>query len=53
MRTYETNKAEQMESECPSCSKTGTTNILLVSIPLFREIMICSFSCPHCGENNK
>jgi len=24
----------------------------LACIPLFREIFICSFSCPHCGEAN-
>jgi len=28
------------------------TTILLASIPLFREIMLCSFICEHCGERN-
>ena len=28
------------------------TTILLVDIPLFREILLCSFRCEHCGQAN-
>jgi zinc finger protein len=28
------------------------TTFLLVDIPLFREILLCSFRCEHCGESN-
>lgn len=28
------------------------TIILLADIPLFREILLCSFHCEHCGESN-
>ena len=28
------------------------TTYLLVDIPLFREVLLASFRCEHCGENN-
>ena len=30
----------------------GTTRLLLTRIPMFREIVLMSFSCPHCGWTN-
>ncbi len=27
----------------------GTTRLLLTKVPHFRELMIASFECPHCG----
>lgn len=30
----------------------GTTRLLLTLIPHFREVMISSFSCPHCNHSN-
>lgn len=30
----------------------GTTRLLLTKIPFFREIIVSSFSCEHCGWNN-
>ena len=42
----------QTESQCPRCQKEGITTILMVDIPLFREILLCSFRCEHCGESN-
>lgn len=41
-----------VESLCMSCGKNGETRLLLTSIPHFREVIIASFSCPHCGEKN-
>lgn len=30
----------------------GTTRLLLTSIPYFREVVVMSFRCEHCGEAN-
>ncbi|XP_045338847.1 zinc finger protein ZPR1 isoform X1 [Leopardus geoffroyi] len=30
----------------------GTTRLLLTKVPFFREIIVSSFSCEHCGWNN-
>ncbi len=30
----------------------GTTRLLLTRIPMFREVILSSFNCPHCGESN-
>ncbi|RMJ22375.1 zinc finger protein ZPR1 [Aspergillus sp. HF37] len=38
----------QMESLCMNCHKNGTTRILLLRVPFFREIILESFECPHC-----
>ena len=44
---------EEVESLCMNCHENGTTRILLTKIPFFREIVIMSFSCPHCGFKNQ
>lgn len=38
----------------PTLSRThqGETRMLLTKIPHFRELMVCSFECPHCGHRN-
>ncbi|KAF2094748.1 zf-ZPR1-domain-containing protein [Rhizodiscina lignyota] len=43
---------EEIESLCMNCHEQGTTRLLLTRIPFFREIVIMSFSCPHCGFQN-
>lgn len=43
---------QEVESLCMNCHKNGTTRLLLTSIPYFREIVIMSFECPHCGFKN-
>lgn len=43
---------QEIESMCMSCEQTGVTRMLLTKIPFFREIIIMSFSCPHCGFKN-
>jgi zinc finger protein len=43
---------DQMESLCMSCGETGVTRFLLHKIPRFRELVIASFFCEHCGERN-
>ena len=32
--------------------KQGTTRMLLTRIPFFKEIIVMSFECPHCGCKN-
>ena len=41
-----------IESVCTSCFESGETIILLTKIPFFREIIVTSFSCEHCGFKN-
>lgn len=43
---------QEVESMCMNCHKNGTTRMLLTRIPYFREIIIMSFECPHCGFKN-
>ncbi|XP_052255423.1 zinc finger protein ZPR1-like [Dreissena polymorpha] len=42
----------EMESLCFSCEKQGTTRLFLTKIPFFREVIVSSFSCDHCGNSN-
>jgi zinc finger protein len=35
-----------------NCEKMGTTRLLQTKIPFFRDIILMSFSCPHCGYKN-
>lgn len=41
-----------IESLCMSCEENGTTRLLLTRIPFFKEIILMSFECPHCGFTN-
>ncbi|XP_055306046.1 zinc finger protein ZPR1 [Sitodiplosis mosellana] len=44
----------EIESCCMNCYKNGTTRMLLTKIPFYKETIIVSFSCEHCGyENNE
>lgn len=31
----------------------GTTTMVLTKIPHFREVVVCSFECDHCGNRYK
>ena len=35
---------------CPASQ--GTTRLLLTKIPMFKEVVVSSFHCPHCGAAN-
>ncbi|KAF9512650.1 hypothetical protein BS47DRAFT_1486086 [Hydnum rufescens UP504] len=35
-----------------SCGEQGRTRMLLTSIPYFKEVIIMSFRCEHCGASN-
>ncbi|RLN97950.1 hypothetical protein BBJ28_00008634 [Nothophytophthora sp. Chile5] len=41
-----------MESLCMNCHEDGTTKLLLTVIPYFREVILMSFECEHCGFKN-
>ncbi|KAL9645079.1 hypothetical protein ABK040_004570 [Willaertia magna] len=43
----------ELESYCVNCEKNGITKFLFTKIPHFREIIISSFECPHCGYRNQ
>ncbi|CAN8104437.1 unnamed protein product [Discula destructiva] len=43
---------DEIESLCMNCHEDGMTRLLLTKIPYFREIIIMSFSCSHCGFHN-
>lgn len=43
---------QEIESLCMNCEQQGTTRLLLTSIPFFREVIIMSFRCEHCGNQN-
>lgn len=43
---------DEIESLCMNCHENGMTRLLLTKIPYFREIIIMSFNCDHCGFNN-
>ncbi|KAL6251873.1 nucleolar zinc-finger protein [Rhinocladiella similis] len=42
----------EIESLCMNCRDNGTTRILPIKIPFFKEILLESFSCDHCGWKN-
>ncbi|KAM3180739.1 hypothetical protein ACTXT7_015722 [Hymenolepis weldensis] len=42
----------QTESYCLNCHHNGMTRLLITRIPYFREVVISSFECEHCGFKN-
>jgi zinc finger protein len=52
MDDEETKVVDEIESLCMNCHEDGMTRLLLTKIPFFREIIIMSFECPHCGFRN-
>ncbi|CAK7271050.1 nucleolar zinc-finger protein [Sporothrix epigloea] len=43
---------EEIESLCMNCRENGMTRLLLTRIPYFREVIVMSFRCEHCGFQN-
>ncbi|BGO92604.1 hypothetical protein NBRC10512_004298 [Rhodotorula toruloides] len=43
---------EVIESLCMQCHEQGETRMLLTVIPYFREVIVVSFRCEHCGYQN-
>ena len=46
------NELEQIESLCMNCHENGMTRFMIHKIPYFRQLIIASFCCDHCGERN-
>lgn len=46
------NGIDEMVSLCMACGENGVTRMMLHKIPSFRELIIASFECEHCGERN-
>lgn len=42
----------EIESMCMNCHQNGLTRLLLTKIPFFKEVIVSSFSCPHCQWAN-
>ncbi|KAH9500370.1 nucleolar zinc-finger protein [Bulinus truncatus] len=42
----------ELESLCVNCEEQGVTRIFLTKIPFFREVIVSSFACEHCGNKN-
>eukprot|EP00923_Selenidium_pygospionis_P024909 GHVN01043732.1.p1 GENE.GHVN01043732.1~~GHVN01043732.1.p1 ORF type:complete len:573 (-),score=159.73 GHVN01043732.1:241-1959(-) len=40
------------ESLCTRCMGMGLTRIMVTDIPRFRQVILMSFECPHCGWKN-
>lgn len=38
-----------VESACVNCGENGKTNLLLVKVPHFKDVILMSFECDHCG----
>ena len=50
--TNNENPVTEIESLCMNCQEKGTTRLLLTKIPFFKDVILMSFSCPHCGYKN-
>ncbi|KAG5438550.1 hypothetical protein PCANB_002654 [Pneumocystis canis] len=42
-------EVHKFPSTCPSCTKSCDTNMKLINIPYFKEVIIMSTVCDHCG----
>jgi len=42
----------EIESLCMECGENGMTRLLLTKIPHYKEIILMSFNCDHCGFSN-
>lgn len=42
----------EIESLCMQCHENGYTRLLLTKIPFYKEVVLMSFSCDHCGYQN-
>ncbi|PRT53094.1 Zinc finger protein ZPR1 [Wickerhamiella sorbophila] len=40
---------QEVDSLCMNCHQQGVTRLLFTAIPRFREVVVMSFECPHCG----
>lgn len=43
------NQVYSFPASCPGCSRPCTTNMKMVNIPHFKEVVLMSTACEHCG----
>ncbi|KAK2153757.1 hypothetical protein LSH36_287g03017 [Paralvinella palmiformis] len=43
----------EVESLCSNCEDQGLTRLMLTRIPFFQEVILSSFHCDHCGNENR
>nr|CAG4643983.1 EOG090X06TU [Lepidurus arcticus] len=48
----EESEVTEIESLCLNCGENGVTRLLLTRIPFYKEIILMSFECEHCGHKN-
>lgn len=41
-----------LQSLCVACHEDGETRLMLTMIPYFRQVIVMSFACEHCGFKN-
>lgn len=44
--------SDEISSLCMDCHKQGVTRFMYTKIPMFKEVILSSFSCEHCGCKN-
>jgi len=44
--------SDEIESLCMECKEQGITRFMYTKIPMFKEIILSSFHCEHCGTKN-
>lgn len=44
--------SDEITSLCMDCHEQGTTRFMYTKIPMFKEIILSSFYCDHCGFKN-
>jgi zinc finger protein len=44
--------SDEIESLCMDCKEQGITRFMYTKIPMFKEIILSSFHCEHCGNKN-
>ena len=44
--------SDVITSLCMDCQQNGETRFMYTKIPMFKEIILSSFSCEHCGFRN-
>ncbi|KAH7696162.1 Zpr1-PA, partial [Aphelenchoides avenae] len=42
----------QIESLCMNCHKNGITKLMCTRIPFYKQVILMSFACEHCGFQN-
>lgn len=50
--TQDERSVDEIDSLCLRCHQQGVTRMLLTIIPYFREVVLMSFKCEHCGNSN-